>query len=437
MGALDQIVNVSISQQTQAVPQISFSIPLIMGNSNRFVELIRYYTDPSGMLTDGFLVSDPEYVHALEAFEQELRPTQVGIGKYTSSVAQADHVTVNLVADSTLYTMTVDGVVFTINSGIGATANSILLQLKAAIDAALGPYVVTVVTTTLTIAASVPGVAFTLTVSSDLTHTTFTANHSIASDIAALQLVSDLWYGLVIVSKATGDIEQVAAYIESQLKIFGAASSDAGILTSSVTDVASVLKGKHYKRTWLLFSGTPATGPDAAWMGGQLPQVPGASTWKFKDLVGITPDVFTPTQRTNAIGTSTVPGKNANIYETVGGVPITEEGFMVGGQFIDITIGIDWLVSTMKTNVFSILVNVPKVPYTDQGVTLIENAIRQTLLQGVVNGLIDGSSIVVTTPSVLSVPANTRAQRISPTITFQCRLAGAFHFVVIQGVVTV
>lgn len=344
---LDAIVQVTITQQTQAVQQASFSIPLIIGTSNRFVDLIRYYTGTAGMLSDGFLITDPEYIYASKAFSQAISPKQVGIGKYT-------------------------------NSG------------------------------------------------------------SLVTDIQAIQGVSDLWYGLSVTSNLAADIEAVAAYIETQLKVFVGASSDAAIITSSSVDVASVLKGLAYKRSALLYSAQANKGPDAAWLGGQLPQVPGASTWKFKQLVGITPDIFTATQRNYAIGVPGTPGKNCNIYETVGGVGITEEGTMAGGQFIDLTVGIDWLTSTMKTNVFSLLVNALKIPYTDQGAAIIQNGVFQTLRQGVANGLIDGSSpITVTVPSVLSVSTTLRAERVLPNVNFSCRLAGALHFVQINGTVTV
>lgn len=435
---IDQIIQVNISQQTQAVPQDGFGIPLIMGPSNRFSELVRYYTDSADMLADGFLTSDPEYIHAVEAFEQDLRPQEVGVGKYTVAVAQEDDVTVNTVVDSVVYSVTINSVVYSFNSGVGATQGSILAGLKAVIDAATLTFLATsIVSTTLKLIATAAGQGFTTTVTARLTLAHAVANHSIVTDIQALQDVSDIWYGLNIVSKLTPDIKQCAAYIESQKKIFIASSADAGILTSSATDIASILKGLAYKRTALLYLADPSTGPDAAWTGGQLPQVPGASTWKFKTLAGISPSDLTNTQSQNARGTSTVPGKNCNTYETVGGVGITREGFMVGGQFIDVTIGIDWLESTMQTNVFSSLVNLPKVPYTDQGASVIESAIRATLQTGADNGLIDASSITVSVPKVADVPANTRAQRILTPAKFSCRFTGAFHYIVINGIVTV
>lgn len=346
MSALDQIVNVVISQQTTAVPQQGFGIPLIIGTSGRMgSDRIRYYSSTAGMLSDGFLVGDPEYIYAQKAFSQALTPTLVGIGaKSTDTFAQA---------------------------------------------------------------------------------------------VANIQQVSDLWYGVAICANDATNIKAVAAQVESMKKIFIACTADADVPTSSSTDVGSFLKTQAYKRTAYIYSPEANEGKDAAWLGGQLPQTPGASTWKFKELVSTTVDTFTDSKRTILIGVPETPGKNANIYETVGGVPITEEGWMAGGQFIDITVGLDWLESTMKTNVYAVLVNAPKVPYTNQGAALIENAVRQTLLQGAANGLIDVNSIVVTAEDVLAVSSNDRANRFYPGITFSARLAGAFHYVKINGTVTV
>lgn len=438
-SSIEQIVRVVISQETQAVPQVGFGIPLIMGTSNRFAELVRYYSSAAAMLADGFTTSDPEYVRALKAFSQSLSPTQIGVGKYTTPIAQVERLTVNDVQDNTIYSATINGILFSIDSGSGATAASILAAIASAINAGSEPVTAgAVVSNHIDLTADNPGEGFTLTVSAKLTITHITSNHSIADDIAALQNVSDVWYGLSICSNLKSDILQVAAYIESQKKIFIASSSDADILTTATDDVASTLKAFSYKRTALLYSAEANGGPEAAWLGGQLPQTPGASTWKFKTLVGVTPDDLTQTERNNVIGTPDIPAKNGNIYETVGGVPITEEGWMASGQFIDITIGLDWLEATMQTNVFVPLANSPKVPYTDLGVAVIENAIRQTLQTGVNNGLIDGNSpLTVSAPKVLDIPANTRAQRVLPDMKFSCRLAGALHFVQIDGTVTV
>lgn len=353
MATIDQIVNVVISLQSTAVPQVGFGIPMILGTSSVISpDLIRFYTSTDAMLEDGWLSTDAEYIHAAKAFSQAIRPTQVAIGRR--------------------------------NGG------------------------------------------------------------TMAADIAAIQAVTngDSWYGLIITSKVKADILAAAAYIETQKKIFVACSSDSDIPTAATGDLMTALKGFSYKRTALIYTLdalNAAEGPDAAWVGGQLPQTPGASTWKFKQLVGIAPDNYTGTQRNILVGDppAGITGKNANIYETVGGVNITEEGWMAGGQFIDITVGIDWLQAEIQTNIYALLVSNPKVPYTDAGGAALQNEITKAIKQGIANGLIDGKSpYSVTVPPVLEESSNNRAIRYLPDATFSCRFSGAYHFIKVTGTVT-
>ena len=442
MGALDQIVNIQISQQTAAVPQEGFGVPLIMGPSDRFSDIVRYYTDPADMLTDGFLTSDPEYVRCVEAFDQDLQPTQVGIGKYTAAVAQVETITPNVSSQAIQhYIITINGVPYDFTSDSSPTAAEVVAGLIALINADMNCPFTGVGTTTLVLTAKQAGNGGTFVLSSNLAGVTTTANHGIVTDIVALQAVSDIWYGLSICSVLAADLEQVAAYIETQLKIFIGVTGDAPVKDpSSTTDVGYILKGKAFKRTALIYSANPHSGLEASWLGGVLPTTPGSSTWKFKGARGVTPDKFSQGDRNALIGQPGTPGKNVNIFETVGGQNIFEEGFMCGGQFIDITVGIDWLKSTMQNNVFALLVQNEKIPYTDIGAAIIENAVRQTLKQGdddTGSGLIDHTSIVVSAAPVLSQPTADRANRIYRGINWSCRLAGAFHFIVIKGVVTV
>lgn len=454
-SSLDSIVNITITQQTQAVPTAGFGVPLIVGPTGFLnSDVLRYYTSPAAMLTDGFTTSSIEYIYAVEAFEQALSPSQIGVGKRLPAVAQVDYFGVGTLTSGHVYAFTLNGTVISYTALLADTEELVLGGLLTAIGVAFptNPPVTGLVVGTgpsaslhLTSTQAGLGVSYTA-INSLLTHVLNLASYGIVNDLTAILNApnGNLWYGLALCSNTTGDILQAASFIETLKKIYIAASGDSTIPTTSITDVASVLQGKAYTRTALAYSPQAYNlGMDAAWLGGQLPQTPGASTWKFKQLVGISPDSFTSNQRTILIGTPGVTtGKGVNIYEAVGGVNITEEGWMVGGQFIDITVFIDWLESTMQTNIFSLLIQSPKIPYTDQGVTVVENAVRQTLKQGSDdggNGGIDHTSIIVNTEAVASIPANTRAQRILPSgaVTFSCRLTGAFHFVYINGIVTV
>ncbi len=444
--ALDQIVNINISASNPVVPQAGFGIPLIVGPAASGVSAgtIKYFTDPADYVTAGGSTSDTEYKHLVTAFSQALSPTQVGVGTRTAAVAQVDTMTVPTVTDLAVYNGTLNGVAWTFTAGSSTTAALILAGIKAAIDALAQPVTTLVVAgTSMTTTANVAGNGFAITLGTvKLANAHTTPNHGIADDLATLQAYSNLWYGLDITSSTDADILEAASYIETQKKIFFGNSNSSSIYSNSTTDVASLLQGLSYKRTAILatkISANLTAGMGAGWLGGMLPYPPGSATYKFKQLVGVSPDSWSSTERAFMIGVlGTSNGKNANIYETVGSSNITEEGKMAGGQFIDMTVGIDWFESTMQTNIFAALVEAAKVPYTDEGAAIIGTAIWQTIGQAQTRGFVDASQApTVFIPLVASQSEVDRGNRYFPGMTFSVRGAGAIHGVQINGTVTV
>jgi len=248
--------------------------------------------------------------------------------------------------------------------------------------------------------------------------------------IQAVQALNDEWYAVMYLGHVKADVLALAAWIETQKKILGTSSQDVVVVGTGTTDVAYALKAASYSRTWPMYSAeADSKYPEAAWMGRMLPTGVGAATWKFKTLAGITVDNLSSTAITNS------QGKNCNIYIPMGGVNIMAEGIMADGEYIDTIRGIDWLQLTMEANVYSLLVNSDKVPFTDKGIAVVENAVRQTLQEGVVNGLL--AEFTVSVPKVSEVSTLDKASRTLNNVVFTAVLAGAIHKVNIQGYVSV
>jgi hypothetical protein len=92
----------------------------------------------------------------------------------------------------------------------------------------------------------------------------------------------------------------------------------------------------------------------------------------------------------------------------------------------------------MQYDVYDVLVNNNKVPYTDAGVAMVESRIRSRLNIGVdVGGLSSDPAPTVTVPRVSSETTANRANRTIPDIYFTATLAGAIHSVTINGTVSV
>jgi hypothetical protein len=263
----------------------------------------------------------------------------------------------------------------------------------------------------------------------------------------ATVLVSDDWYGLVVTTRTKSDVELVAAWAETHTKLFFTASADGNILSSgSTTDVAAELQALDYDRSSCIYhpdadETTADPWPDAALAAKLLTvQKPGSATMMFKSLAGVPVTTLNTTQSLGA------RNKNCNTYELTGGVNMVAEGQVASGKYLDEMHGTDWLQARITEGVFFRLANLPKIPYTDAGVAVITAEIKKVIEQGIANDFLaintdpawhGGLPYYVSAPLVANVAAVDRANRLLPDITFAVKEAGAIHFVEIDGIVAV
>lgn len=425
MSELDQIVQIQINRETTAIATASFQIPLVLATFTNFAERVRIYTDFDAV-TDDFDSTDNVYKIASNLFGQDgVRPPYIIVGR-----RQVDSVTFTpVVADATVYTVTINGTDYSFTSGTSATATTIVTGLKTAIGTVTA---ITVSgTSTLTVAPSVAGNAWSVNSSANLTAVNATPTETWVEALDAVSDFNNQWYALVAETHVQADVLALAAAIQPRHKIYFTSTQDATVPTSSTTDVASALKAAGYSRTGIIYLPTADTQyPEAAWVGSQLPRTPGSNDWDFKKANGVTVSSLTDTQRTN------LRFKNANMYTTVAGVAIFQDGNMSTGvgDAIDIIIGIDWTYARMQEAIYSRLTNLLKVPYTRNGFLIIESEMRSVLSQGEANGLYDSGWNVIS-PDPLTIAASQRIQRIAGNFTFTARLQGSVRVVTIVGTV--
>ena len=106
----------------------------------------------------------------------------------------------------------------------------------------------------------------------------------------------------------------------------------------------------------------------------------------------------------------------------------------------------DWLKNDMQVRVVNLFIMNTKIPYTDEGIALIHNAMIASLKRGQVMGGIardefddDGvriSGFATSVPLASSLTASEKASRILRGCKFRARLAGAIHFAEIKGSLT-
>lgn len=352
MPAIDNLINITITQNTQAVALDSFAIPLIIGKTDvGWTDRVHVYASPAGLLADGFTTTSPEYLAALSMFSNTVTPTTFMVGRRTSD--------------------------------------------------------------------------------------------TIANDIAAIVAENNSWYACMLASPNDADITALAPVIETMRKIFVTSTSTAAVAQSGSSDFVSTLKAQKLKRTAIIFTANANGITEAGWLGAVLPLTPGSVNWAYQTLAGVTPDVLTASQSATLFGVplANLAGKNVNTYTEALSQPVMLMGQMVGGDFIDVVVGIDWLKSRLVSNVFAVFVSANKIPYTDAGATMLMLPVSTTLREGATNGLLDGEDTVlpirVSADPVSSVSRNQRAARIAPTIRFQARLAGAYNSVGISGNISV
>jgi hypothetical protein len=426
MSELDSIIQIQINRETTAVSTASFQIPLVLATFTNFAERTRTYTDFDAV-ADDFDSTDNVYKIAQRLFGQDgVRPPSIIVGR-----RQVNSVTFTpTVADSTVYSVTLNGTLYSFTSGVGATATTIVTGLKAAIGTPTG---ITVTgTTTLTLAPTVAGTPWSVTSSNNLVGVNATPTESWVQALDAVTDVTNAWYALIAETHLSADIMALAASIQPRHKIYLTSTADPVTITTGTTDPASLLKAGSYSRTAIIYLPTADTEyPEAAWAGSQLPRTPGSNDWDFKRATLVTVSVLTDTQRAN------LRSKNANMYTTVAGVNIFQDGNMSTGvsDAIDIIIGIDWTYARMQEAIYSRLVNLLKVPYTRNGFLIIESEMRSVLAQGQANGLYD-SGWTVTSPDPLTIAANQRIQRVAGDFLFTARLQGSVRVVTIVGTVT-
>lgn len=447
MANLDRIVMCNISLNTTGITQEGFSTLLIVGPHAHSLARVESYTAASEMIDAGFSADDPLYLACADAFSQTPRPRQVKVGR---QLVDSVLVSVKKVTATGVYTITVstkdtDGNVqstpysYTNNGGTAADIatglqNVIANDASSAVTATVADGVVTLTGNS--------GDSFMVQVSSMLSMANGTVTEDVPTMMAAIVAYDNDWYGWAFTSRVQADILAAAAWTESVRKIFGTSTAEAGSYNPDVTsDTGYKLYNDNYYRTFWFYHEKAATDfPECAVFARCFAVLPGGETWALKKLAGVTTDGLTETQY-NAI-----TRKNGNTFERFRNISLTQNGKVAAGEWIDVIRFRDWLQEEITVNVVNLLINRDKVPYTDDGIAMIEARIRQALELGQRRGGIapteydeDGNEnlgFTIEVPLSSQISANQKASRVLTDVKFTARLAGAIHVVEIYGSLT-
>ncbi|MCF8002129.1 MAG: DUF3383 domain-containing protein [Halanaerobiales bacterium] len=244
---------------------------------------------------------------------------------------------------------------------------------------------------------------------------------------------NDDWYGLLIASRTQADIEDAAGWIPAN-KLFITQPVEVDFTALSAYGLA------EFNNTGI-FPSVTEQAIDAAIMARMFATDPGSATWKWKTLNGVTSSGYSNADVSSMLSPGEgEPFMNPVIYEK--GIYYTAEGKTGDGSFLDITRAIDWMEARMTENIFNLMINSNKIPYTDDGIAMVAAKLEEILRLAV-----DRDVIAVDTegvplyemdiPSRTDIPTNTRANRILPDMDFEATVAGAVHSVDVAGVLKV
>lgn len=233
------------------------------------------------------------------------------------------------------------------------------------------------------------------------------------------------WYAAVIAGEGP-DFLPFAKAIEAERRLF---------VTDQMTPKAA--KDQNLYRTAVIVGSKGGGVTAGAWAAKCLGYAAGSETWALKQLAGVQPASLTPQQDQEALG------NNGTVFGRMSAqLNLTRGGKVAGGEWVDVIRFRDWLQDVMQTNLVATLINRPKLPYTDEGLAVIESSMIKSLEEGVkAGGVVDwrdngeGQLVrgyTVTVPQAKDVPFNIKASRVAH-VSFSAYLTGAIHAIEVTG----
>lgn len=326
--------------------------------------------------------------------------------------------------DEDTYEIDVEGQTATLTSS--GLISTVCTDLAAAIQGLSGSSVTAVnVTDTHITSTAAAGVLYKYTNWSDnLLVQDVTVDPGLEDDLDAILLADPDWFGLGLDSNGPLEVAAAAAWAESNDKMFFADMADSDIVDSVVTtDVLSDLQALSYNNTIIIVRKTIGKQwAGVGWMGVGFAYDPGEITWAHKQIAGVATELFTDSEA------NTVVDKGGNYYVERYSVGDILEGQAVSGRYIDITHGAYWLRARLQEYLYTLLVSTKKIPFTDNGLSLIEGKIWEVIRLAVQNQfLADTPAATVFIPKAADISSVDKAARTLTGVIINATLAGAIH----------
>jgi hypothetical protein len=440
MPTIDLVVEFNLVKQTTGVTTKNLNIALLFAKASTslptWTTRTRRYTSLESVASD-FASSTDEYKALEKIFSQQLKPSSVVVGRRDTPVPTDKTITFSrpLIATEVI-NGTVNGVALTPTTFITDMATT-LNAVATKILTIVGIDSVAVVGNTLQIVSLLdyPLSLDSFAVTNNVTPITAVVStnvggRSIVDDYNAVQNEVNDFYGIAMVDYNVGAVESLARRIQPEFKMLFTSFDTVGIKDQSVSnDIASKLKQASLGRTTMLWHHIPSEYSHCAKMGLVLGYPCGQAQYNYKTLAGVTVSKINDTEL------SALANKYVNAYIEMGGRNIIYGDLTFDKNAINTIKDLDYLVIKTQENLFTMFVNTPKIPYTQDGIDSILANISSTLIQMEKEGIIQTYTI----KQILAkdVPQADKLNRILNNIELTLQIQGSIIKVVMNGIATV
>lgn len=433
---LESFINVVLSSTSGAQSQASFGSVLILGGeaANTAIpasEKFRTYSSLASLAAD-FDSTDVEYKVAQRIFAQTPRAKSVLVARRATMPSQAFTLTPT-VANSTAYSFELDDEVKTYTSDATATAAEIVAGLAALFPTGATGFTATAGATSLRVVAGTAGAWHQVRV---LTPSALAIAQD-GADVTVADVLDDLvlqgadFYGVVTPFASRAEVLAIAAWVEAARKFFFVTLVDSAHLgaVDTVTpdsDTGNALKVSAYIRTVAMWAAANDSFVAEGALGYLLGTNAGSVTLNLKTVAGAPVYPLTDSQVTN------LKARNMPVYHVVGGANVIERPLTAGGEWADVVRDTDEFVTRTQEDIFTNLRTADKVPFTNEGIAVITNALGGRAMAGIGSGFLSNDADrkpVVTAPLASAVSTTDRANRNLPGVTLTAYIAGAIHSV--------
>lgn len=437
--SLADVVNISITRSTKVPTRAGFGTLGFFCYHTLNANLVNEVREADEVLDLGATVEHPAYKAAALHFSQEPRPEKMLIIKRGTFTQILELTPVKLTVGYK-YAFTIVGsdgveedIEYTVVTGtVDEIVDALVTAITSAAPAGVTPTADNATATKLILTGSA-GIIFrlkNLPQPSEMKVYDATVAGTTAADVTAFlgSVYAPQAYAFAFDRLSEAEAVAAAAVIEAVRKMLFIDTSDTEVVEGGDTDdVASQLKALNYARTVPLYmANTCGAMQSVAWTGKCLPFDPGSETWAHKTIKGVVADDLLSGQET-ALET-----KRCNYYAAnVGGFDVTLWGTVPDGDYVDIIRGVDWLHARMSERIWGGFYNAKKVPFTDQGIAIVESLMRAVLDAAVKVGLL--ASYTITLPKASEVDTADKAARTLTGVSFVGILQGAIHKVRITG----